>query len=499
MNQGIASKIFDRVFWALSSLKLAVMVILSLAVSLGVGTFLESLYDTPTAQYWIYRSWWFHGIFVLLGLNILCVAISRYPWKWKHTAFLMAHVGILTLLAGSLLTDQRGIDGNLRISEGEMGSIVELDSAALVIGEQDKVHSIPIRWLPSNVKFTPFSLFSYGLPYDLKVDQFLSHADSTVSFIPNPEFQVTPSEDNKLAAALRFRITGGPMRITQEMWLWEGAPGWRTIQAGPARFSLGKENSPEESKPHQPWLAMQIEKDGSLSYVAHSSLGKVVRGSFRKDHIIGQVIHPGWKGDVKITLEEVLPHAMPLTQYKPARVQFGSQAPSSAIHVVAGQSADVWLGLGDRAVLHLDGRDVEIGYFPKRLVLPFSLRLERFTVDHDQGTLNPAAYSSRVTVLDGQGQKEANISMNEPLELHGYTVYQASYEEGEPRPVTSIFAVNRDPGRLWKYLGSLFIVMGSVLLFGQKYKRKNKKTLAKKSVASQSLVRKGSASEVLAL
>jgi cytochrome c biogenesis protein ResB len=129
------------------------------------------------------------------------------------------------------------------------------------------------------------------------------------------------------------------------------------------------------------------------------------------------------------------------------------------------------LGLGDRAVLHVADRDIEIGYFPKRVVLPFSVRLDRFTIEHDQGTLTPASYASRVTVLGGKGQQDVTISMNEPLQLNGYTLYQASYEEGTPRPVTSILAVNRDPGRIWKYLGSLLIVMGSVLLFAQKYKR----------------------------
>jgi cytochrome c biogenesis protein ResB len=75
-------------------------------------------------------------------------------------------------------------------------------------------------------------------------------------------------------------------------------------------------------------------------------------------------------------------------------------------------------------------------------------------------------------VLDSVGQKEAIISMNEPLEMKGYTIYQASYEDADPRPVTSIFSVNRDPGRPWKYLGSALIVLGSVLLFAAKYRRK---------------------------
>src|SRR4051794_23798319 len=147
------------------SLKLAVLVILTLAISLAVGTFVESLYDTPTAQYWIYRSSWFHGILALLGVNILFVAISRYPWKKKHIPFLMAHAGILILLAGSWMTDNLGIDGNLRVSEGESRNIVELDHHFLVVRDSKGVFSIPVPWIPAGVKFKPIWAGDSGIPY----------------------------------------------------------------------------------------------------------------------------------------------------------------------------------------------------------------------------------------------------------------------------------------------------------------------------------------------
>jgi hypothetical protein len=450
------------------SLKLAVLVILALAISLGTATFVESLKDTPTAQFWVYQAPWFHGILALLGVNILCVAMSRYPWQRKHIPFLLAHAGILILLAGSWMTQKLGLDGNLRVSEGEVASLVELDTSSLLFSERDRVFSIPIPWLPVGVNFKPFEVASRGVPYDIRVDQFLTHADPVISFIPNPSQKQTRTSSEKKSAAVRLKLVGGAMGISQDIWLWEGSPNWKSLQAGPSFFALGEEIS---GKPGQPSLSLRPEKDGSLSYTALSSAGKTVKGRFKKDKIIGQVIHPGWKGNLTITIAEWVSDAVASTTYKPARVQYGSQAPSSAIHVVAGQRTDLWLGLGDRAVFHLDQQDVEIAYYPKRVVLPFSLKLEQFAIEHDPGTLTPASYSSRVSVLDGDGQKEALISMNEPLQMRGYTIYQASYEDGDPRPVTSIFAVNQDPGRPWKYLGSALIVLGSVLLFAAKYRR----------------------------
>lgn len=83
-----------------------------------------------------------------------------------------------------------------------------------------------------------------------------------------------------------------------------------------------------------------------------------------------------------------------------------------------------------------------------------------------QGTMRAAAYESVVEVPD-LGEKL--ISMNEPLKLRGLTVYQASFQEENGQPVASIFSVNHDPGRFLKYLGSLILSVGIVLLMWFKH------------------------------
>jgi hypothetical protein len=85
----------------------------------------------------------------------------------------------------------------------------------------------------------------------------------------------------------------------------------------------------KEIQPHQPWLAVYPDSSGGLAYDAVSSTGAKVKGKLPPGKWVGQVIHPGWKGDVKVTVEEWLPDAIALTQYKTARVQYGNQAPTS--------------------------------------------------------------------------------------------------------------------------------------------------------------------------
>ena len=55
------------------------------------------------------------------------------------------------------------------------------------------------------------------------------------------------------------------------------------------------------------------------------------------------------------------------------------------------------------------------------------------------------------------------ISMNEPLKLEGFTIYQASYSI-TPEQTLSIFSVNQDPGRFLKYLGSLILGIGIITI-----------------------------------
>ena len=488
-------KLFEKIFQILCSLRMAVVVILTLAAAMAVATIIESTHDTQTAQYWIYRATWFHAVLGLLGLTIFCVAISRLPWRKKHIPFLLAHAGILILLMGSWMTDKWGIDAQLRVSEGETVAVTEMDTASLIIADQQRVYSVPIRWTPPDVTFKTMDLSSSkSQPYKLRIDGFLSHADPLISFIPNPYKEVAPNLGTKKPpfAAVRFLVKGGPMKISQEFWLWQGAPSWQEIQAGPARFAIGESSIAKDGEKKAsisgPKFTFKPEEKGAVSYLALSSAGKKVTGTLSKNKLIGSVIHPGWKGDVTLTVLEWVPDAVASTTYKPSRIQYGNEAPPSAIHVSGIESSesaegvggvggakdngsDVWLGLGDRALIHLDGQELQIAYMPKRIVLPFSIRLEKFTVEHDPGTLTPSSYSSRVTAIDKDQSEEVVISMNEPLEKKGYTLYQASYEDGDPRPVTSIFTVNRDPGRYWKYLGSFLIVLGSVLLFAGKYKR----------------------------
>lgn len=453
------------IFKLLCSLRFAVMIITGIAGALAAGTFLESYYDTKTASYFVYRAPWFQILLLMLGANIFCVALSRWPWTKKHIPFLLAHVGILMLLAGSLTTQVNGLDGSLRLTEGDSTAAIDFDSEILAVQEGADIKTFSIPWTPPVAQFRAFKI--PGIPF--RVVDFMAHAETVVQFESGPSAG---------APALQLRIKGGPMKISQEFWLWGGDPGWSVAPMGPARFILlppDYSGDLAKGNPGEATLYLQMAQDGGMKYQAISRRGEIKKGIIPKGQFTGAIIDPGWMG-VTLTIEKYVPNAQNRSTYKPSRIQYGDQAPPSALRIEPQGAEPFWIGLGDQISVKNAERQFKLIYTNRRVILPFALKLERFQIDHYEGSADPMSYSSLVKVDGANAPAEPiRISMNEPLHHGGYTFYQASYVPEQPRPTTSILSVNYDPGRFWKYLGSLLIVLGSILLFVSRGFPKRKK------------------------
>ena len=71
-------------------------------------------------------------------MNILCAALIRYPWKKRQTGFVVTHVGLLTLLAGSYYSVRTADEGQVGMLEGDVKSeLVRIDYPVIRIWEID--------------------------------------------------------------------------------------------------------------------------------------------------------------------------------------------------------------------------------------------------------------------------------------------------------------------------------------------------------------------------
>src|SRR5258708_20080507 len=100
----------NPIFEFFASLKLAVVLLAVIIVAAIAGTIYESSFDAKVARAYVYGSPWFNIWLVLLGANLACSALSRWPCRKHHLAFLITHLGIITLLIGSPISASLGID-----------------------------------------------------------------------------------------------------------------------------------------------------------------------------------------------------------------------------------------------------------------------------------------------------------------------------------------------------------------------------------------------------
>jgi hypothetical protein len=103
----------------LGSLQVAVLLLPLFALVLFLGTLVESWYDARVAQQLVYQTWWFVLLLGLLGVNILCAAVKKWPWKRYQIGFLITHLGLLTLIAGGILTSLGGTSGQMTLVDSE--------------------------------------------------------------------------------------------------------------------------------------------------------------------------------------------------------------------------------------------------------------------------------------------------------------------------------------------------------------------------------------------
>ena len=79
----------------LFSTRLMALLFLTYATAMGIGTFIESYYNTATAKILVYNAWWFELILVFFFINFFG-NIKRYQlYKKEKWATLLLHISFI--------------------------------------------------------------------------------------------------------------------------------------------------------------------------------------------------------------------------------------------------------------------------------------------------------------------------------------------------------------------------------------------------------------------
>jgi hypothetical protein len=111
------------------------------------------------------------------------------------------------------------------------------------------------------------------------------------------------------------------------------------------------------------------------------------------------------------------------------------------------------------------GKTYEVSLRRERTYKPYTIHLLEFHHDKYLGTETPRNFSSRIHLVDPSRDedREAVISMNEPLRYAGEAFYQSGYL---PDDRGTILQVVSNPGWLMPYISCVLVSLGMIMHFG---------------------------------
>lgn len=110
------------------------------------------------------------------------------------------------------------------------------------------------------------------------------------------------------------------------------------------------------------------------------------------------------------------------------------------------------------------GKEYSLSLRRARTYFPFTLELTQFIHETYPGSTIPKYFSSRLNLYDAEGNydRSADIYMNHPLYLQGYTFYQASFGQND---TLSILQMVENVSWPLPYLSSLLVAGGLLIQF----------------------------------
>ncbi len=125
----------------------------------------------------------------------------------------------------------------------------------------------------------------------------------------------------------------------------------------------------------------------------------------------------------------------------------------------------MWLQKNKVSRASVDGVPFEMIYSESSIDLGFDLTLNKFEVGYYPGESRPRSFTSYVTITERStgATHDRVISMNNPTDFGGYTLYQSSYRMTGGQTI-SFLSVARDPGVPIVFAGYIATIVGMIVV-----------------------------------
>jgi cytochrome c-type biogenesis protein CcsB len=423
------------------------------AISMAIATFIENDYGAAAARQLVYNTKWFELIFVLLVINFLGQIFRFKLYKPGKLTILIFHSAFILIIAGAGITRYFGFEGTIHLREGEAKNYCQTNSNYLHLDVEDNQGK---TLFSSRDKFivTQVSSDNYekdfqldGEEYEVEFKEYLPNARRVIVDDPGgkPVVRMTFGQGNRSSSS--FVLFPGQVETIQNMKIGFGSSDSLDIQISHAKDSFYVSSNVELTK-----LSMQDRNSSVFPKNTKILLEPMFIYKIRNWRFVVQDLSSSGR-------------------IKPVRgnPRQRSNAMEALIFELShGQNQEeLFIGYSRNKTIPASFTNgqykFELNYRPKRVQLPFQLKLEDFILERYPGSNTPSSYKSRVKVIDKEKEVKRNfmIYMNNVLKHRGYRFYQSSYDEDEKG---SILSVNHDPvGMRVTYSGYgllfLFIVL----------------------------------------
>ena len=413
-----------RLIHLLASLKLALLLIATIAIACAVATFTESHFDASVARAWIYKAPWFIAWLGILCINLFAVTLSRWPWQKPHTGFIITHYGIILLLIGAVVGSKFGFEGNVTLrTDGQPQRRIVTDKSTLQIESPADSY---LYLLPFDAKLThptqkhPTVLTIPGTRLEMVID------DSSEHLVQRPI--LTPATGNEAGEAVLLNFsssnlkqsfhaalgTGNASPATQDFF---GLATIKFFHELPQSDTDGSIQPIVVTAGAPPQEGISLSKDGSLVTLRSPD---ATSATFRVSEVIDQEIA---LGALKATVKKSLPTKQRLSELPSIKVLL------STGHTNSSSDEKPWLavapGPDPESALYKLGKSGQIlssGVIRKGQALPLGWA--------DWGVeLLETGSNHRVTSVVVPGDK------NEQGGLPGFRAYLRDQEKNSSTPV----------------------------------------------------------------
>ncbi len=462
------------------STRLMAVLFLVFATTMGIATFIENDYGTPTAKALVYSSWWFEWIMVLFAINFFGNIFRYRLYRKEKWAVLLFHLSFFLILLGAGVTRYISYEGIMPIKEGETSNVFFSDQTYLKVTLDDNKDQ---RIVYDQVMLSSWGSNNYSFSTEFRKQEV--HFELK-EFIPNAATGFIETESGDLY--LHFVESSSGSR--HDHYIKKGTienihgvlVGFEHKKNALVNFEYENEELKMESMFKGTFLRMadqlrgDIEKD-TLAEFKYLTLHNIAGMSF-------VVPKPPLKGHMKLTSgdKETFPEDV-------LKLLVTTNNKTKEIEVSGGQytsNPPVQFKMGEL--------NFRVAFGAKEITLPFQIKLDDFQLDKYPGSESAMSYASEITVIDPSETFEFRVFMNNILDYKGYKFFQSSYNI-TPEYEETRLSVNHDYwGTLITYIGYFLLYAGLMLIMFVKNTRfsylrhKLNKIKAKKALLSLAII-----------